>query len=124
MAWILGGSLGEASTLTNQEKETLVKFAVEKVNGEVPAILNIAESSTRDALKQAENAEKWGAQGIMMLPPMRYSSDPRETVEYFATVAHSTHLPIMIYNNPVDYKIEVTPAMVGIAAAMRIISRP
>src|SRR5882724_463670 len=58
---ILGGSLGEASTLTNQEKETLVKFAVEKVNGEVPVILNIAESSTRDALKQTENAEKWGA---------------------------------------------------------------
>jgi dihydrodipicolinate synthase/N-acetylneuraminate lyase len=108
---VLGGSLGEASTLTNSEKETLVKFAVQKVNEEVPVILNIAESSTRDALQQTEYAEKWGAQGIMMLPPMRYSSDPRETVTYFTTVAKSTELPIMIYNNPVDYKIEVTADM-------------
>src|SRR5690348_8134773 len=61
---ILGGSLGEASTLTNNEKETLIKFAVKKVNGKIPVVLNIAESSTRDALQQAEYAEKWGAQGI------------------------------------------------------------
>jgi 1-pyrroline-4-hydroxy-2-carboxylate deaminase len=50
----------------------------------------------------------WGAKGIMMLPPMRYKSDHRETVAYFKTVADATELPIMIYNNPVDYKIEVT----------------
>ncbi|HQR02142.1 MAG TPA: dihydrodipicolinate synthase family protein, partial [Ferruginibacter sp.] len=105
---VLGGTLGEASVLTTAEKEQLVKFAVEKCAGKVPVILNIAEGSTREALQQAVNAKTWGAQGLMMLPPMRYKSDHRETVTYFKTVADSTDLPIMIYNNPVDYKIEVT----------------
>jgi 4-hydroxy-tetrahydrodipicolinate synthase len=105
---ILGGSLGEASVLTVEEKEQLVKFAVEKIGGKVPVVLNIAEGSTREAIKLAANAKAWGAEGLMMLPPMRYKSDDRETVEYFKTVANSTDLPIMIYNNPVDYKIEVT----------------
>lgn len=110
---ILGGTLGEASVLSNEEKFSLVKFAVEKTAGKVPVVMNIAEGSTREALKQAAEAEKNGAKGLMMLPPMRYKSDHRETVAYFKTVAQSTNLPIMIYNNPVDYKIEVTLDMFG-----------
>lgn len=105
---ILGGSLGEASVLTVQEKERLVKFAVEKAAGELPVVLNIAEGSTREALQQAADARAWGAQGLMLLPPMRYSSDHRETVTWFRTIAESTDLPIIIYNNPVDYKTKVT----------------
>ncbi len=105
---ILGGTLGEASVLTIAEKEKLVKFAVEKTQGKVPVVLNIAEGSTREAIKQAEYALAWGAKGLMILPPMRYKSDHRETVTYFKTVASNTNLPMMIYNNPVDYKIEVT----------------
>jgi 1-pyrroline-4-hydroxy-2-carboxylate deaminase len=105
---VLGGTLGEASVLTTQEKETLVKFAIEKINGKVPVVINIAEGSTREALQQAAYAKAWGAEGIMILPPMRYKSDHRETVTYFKTVASATDLPMMIYNNPVDYKIEVT----------------
>lgn len=105
---ILGGSLGEASVLSNEEKFSLVKFTVEMVDGKVPVVMNIAEGSTKEALKLASEAEKCGAKGLMMLPPMRYKSDHRETVAYFKTVANSTQLPIMIYNNPVDYKIEVT----------------
>ena len=105
---ILGGTLGEASVLSTEEKEILVKFAIQKVAGKVPVIINIAEGSTRDAIQQAKFAKQWGAQGIMILPPMRYKSDHRETVAYFKSVAESTDLPIMIYNNPVDYKIEVT----------------
>ena len=105
---ILGGTLGESSVLTVTEKEQLVRFAVEKVNKRVPVILNIAEGSTREAIQQAAYAKAWGASGLMLLPPMRYKSDHRETVTYFKAVAASTDLPIMIYNNPVDYKIEVT----------------
>lgn len=105
---ILGGSLGEASTLSNTEKETLVKFAVETIAGRVPVVMNIAEGATREALQLAQNASEWGASALMLLPPMRYKADDRETNEYFKAVARNTDLPIMIYNNPVDYKIEVT----------------
>ncbi len=105
---ILGGTLGESSVLSNEEKFDLLRFAVDKVAGKVPVIMNIAEGSTREAVKLANESEKCGAKGLMMLPPMRYKSDHRETVEYFKDVANSTSLPIMIYNNPVDYKIEVT----------------
>jgi dihydrodipicolinate synthase/N-acetylneuraminate lyase len=105
---ILGGTLGEASVLTIAEKETLVKYTVDVINGRIPVVLNIAEGSTREALRQAEYATAWGADGLMMLPPMRYKADHRETVTYFKTVAGSTDLPIMIYNNPVDYKTEIT----------------
>jgi dihydrodipicolinate synthase/N-acetylneuraminate lyase len=108
---ILGGSLGEASTLELVEKEALTKYAVERVGKQIPVILNIAEGSTREAVRQATLAAKWGAHGLMLLPPMRYKSDHRETVTFFKTVAAATDLPVMIYNNPVDYKIEVTLQM-------------
>lgn len=105
---ILGGTLGEASTLSDEEKSTLVKEAVRIVEGKVPVIINIAEQSTSNAIRAAAQAEKDGASGLMMLPPMRYKADSRETVTYFKAVAHSSTLPIMIYNNPVDYGIEVS----------------
>jgi len=105
---IIGGSLGEASTITSDEKEKLVKAAVNYVKGRIPVLMNIAECTTKDAVAQAKLAENWGATGLMLLPPMRYKSDERETVTYFKAVAQATHLPIMIYNNPVDYKIETT----------------
>lgn len=105
---ILGGSLGEASTLTNEEKFALLKFTIEKVGGKVPVLLGIAEGTTKEAIRIAKEAAQLGAKGLMVLPPMRYKSDHRETVAYFKAVANATPLPIMIYNNPVDYKIEVT----------------
>ncbi len=105
---IIGGSLGEASVLNDEEKIELLKQTVKTVNKRAYVILNIAEQTTRAALKCAENALKYGADGLMMLPPMRYKADDQETIEYFITVAKSTPLPIMIYNNPIDYKIEVT----------------
>jgi 4-hydroxy-tetrahydrodipicolinate synthase len=105
---ILGGSLGEASVITTAEKEALTRYAVEQVAGKIPVVMNIAEGSTGEAIRQAKLAAAWGAKGLMLLPPMRYKSDERETAEYFKAVAASTELPIMIYNNPVDYKVEVT----------------
>lgn len=105
---ILGGTLGEASTLSDDEKRTLVRKAVEVVEGKVPVIINIAEQTTKAAIEAARKAEEDGASGLMMLPPMRYNADDRETVTYYKAVANSTSLPIMVYNNPVDYGIEVT----------------
>lgn len=108
---ILGGTLGEASTLSPDEKELLVKTSLEVTQGQLPVILNIAEGSTTEAIHQVNLAKKWGAHGLMVLPPMRYKPDHRECVAYFASIAKSTDLPIMIYNNPVDYKTEVTISM-------------
>ncbi|MCH9661423.1 MAG: dihydrodipicolinate synthase family protein [Bacteroidetes bacterium] len=108
---VLGGTLGEASTLEDEEKRILTRETVQFVNGKVPVLMNIAEQSTKGAISAAQKAEQDGASGLMMLPPMRYKAGDRETVEYFKAVANNTSLPIMVYNNPVDYKIEVTLAM-------------
>ena len=108
---ILGGTLGEASSLSNDEKLILLKSAVEQVSGSIPVIVNIAEQTTKSAVNLVKTLEDKGANGIMLLPPMRYAADSRETLEYFKTVATATSLPIMIYNNPVDYKVPVTIEM-------------
>ena len=108
---ILGGTLGEASTLTTEEKKTLVESTVSYVGGKVPVIMNIAEQSTSGAVKAAISAREQGASGLMVLPPMRYKATDYETMAYFKAIAESTDLPIMIYNNPVDYGIEVTMEM-------------
>lgn len=105
---VLGGTLGEASTLLDEEKRVLTKATVSMVQGKVPVLMNIAEQTTKRAIYAAHKAEEDGAQGLMMLPPMRYKAGDKETVAYFKTVANNTSLPIMIYNNPIDYKIEVT----------------
>ena len=105
---VLGGTLGEASTLLDEEKRLLTTATVDIVKGKVPVLINIAEQTTKGAILAAQKAEEDGAKGLMMLPPMRYKSGDRETVEYFKAVANSTSLPIMVYNNPVDYKVEVT----------------
>jgi len=108
---IIGGSLGEASTLTESEKEAMVRSALALCNASVPVVVNIAESVTQEAIRMAKLARSWGAAGLMLLPPMRYRSDDRETIHYFRSVATATDLSVMIYNNPVDYKIDFRPEL-------------
>ena len=108
---VLGGSLGESSTLDENEKKTLLNQTVEIVSGRIPVIMNIAASSTKKAIESAILAERNGASGLMILPPMKYKADNRETLEFFKKIATKTSLEIMIYNNPVDYGIEVTLSM-------------
>ncbi|GAB4040829.1 dihydrodipicolinate synthase family protein [Spirosoma jeollabukense] len=109
--FIIGGSLGEASTLSNEEKIDLLKSGLAVCDGSVPVLINIAEQATKQAIARAHEAESKGADGLMLLPPMRYPADARETVTFFKAVAQETSLPIMIYNNPYDYKIMTTVAM-------------
>ncbi|MFN8302190.1 MAG: dihydrodipicolinate synthase family protein [Saprospiraceae bacterium] len=113
---ILGGTLGEASSLLNEEKYELVRHTVRKAGQRIPVVMNIAEQTTRAAVEAAREAERCGASGLMLLPPMRYKADDRETLAYFRAVADATPLPIMIYNNPVDYKILVTLDMFEVMA--------
>ena len=105
---ILGGTLGESSALVGNEKSALTKVTKEYVGDKVPVIINIAEQTTAGAIAAAKAAQQDGADGLMMLPPMRYKATDNETVAYFKAIANSTDLEIMIYNNPIDYKINVT----------------
>jgi 4-hydroxy-tetrahydrodipicolinate synthase len=105
---VLGGTLGEASTLNNEERFQLLEATLKANSNRVDVIVNIAEQTTPAAVALAIDLEARGADGLMLLPPMRYAADSGETLAYFIAVAEATALPIMIYNNPVDYKIPVT----------------
>lgn len=109
--FIIGGSLGEASTITRDERLRLLGKALAVSAGRVPVIMNIAESITSEAVLAAKDAAEHGADGLMLLPPMRYYADSRETTAFFRAVAEATDLPVMLYNNPVDYKIAITLPM-------------
>jgi 1-pyrroline-4-hydroxy-2-carboxylate deaminase len=108
---IVCGSLGEASTLSLDEKLQVLDIGVEASHGRVPVILTIAENSTLDACRQAEAGAKRGAAGYMVLPGLRYLSDRRETINHFRMVANASSLPLMIYNNPLAYGVDMTPEM-------------
>ena len=105
---VLGGTLGEASRLSNEEKFQLLEVAKTTSANRVDVIVNIAEQTTEAAVELARKLEANGADGLMLLPPMRYGADSEETLAFFIAVAEVTSLPIMIYNNPIDYKIPVT----------------
>lgn len=101
---IVCGSLGENGTLSTDEKFALLASAKKAINGRVPLIMTVAECVTSEAISFVKNSEKEGADGLMMLPPMRYASDDRETLHFLHKVADATDLPVMAYNNPVAYK--------------------
>jgi 4-hydroxy-tetrahydrodipicolinate synthase len=110
-AVIIGGSLGESSTITHDERMTLLSSAQNIAGDKIPVLVNIAEGSSRQAINLAQRAEASGADGLMVLPPMMYKPTDDEVVMFFTDVANNTSLPILVYNNPFDYKIEVTPRM-------------
>lgn len=119
---IIGGSLGEASTLSNDEKKELFLCAKINVPADFPVIINIAEQVTSAAVALAKDAEQYGADGLMLLPPMRYGADDRETTTFFKEVSKATDLPVMLYNNPVDYKIFITLEMLEELAEIKNIT--
>ena len=105
---IVGGSLGESSTLSQEERVVLAKAALEDVGDKVDIILNVAEGSTRSAIALVKAGEAAGVHGFMLLPPMMYKPTDQEVSDFFRAVASTTTLPFLLYNNPVDYKIEIT----------------
>jgi 4-hydroxy-tetrahydrodipicolinate synthase len=106
---IVLGSLGENATLSAEEKLEMVRFFAQADRAGRPLLAGVAESSTRKAKEFVRAAEESGADGFMLLPPMRYASDRRETLTYLQDVAAATGLPIMLYNNPVVYGTDLTP---------------
>ncbi len=111
------GSLGENGTLSPEEKQEIVRLAVSVSNRRVPVVAGVAETTTAGACRFAEKAAASGADALMALPPMQYVSNRRETFAHLHDVAASTDRQIMIYNNPVAYRIDITPEMFSELAA-------
>lgn len=117
---VMLGSLGENQMLTAEEKRQVLALGVEVVDGRVPVLSGVAETSTAEAVLYAQDCERLGADGFMVMPAMCYKTpDPAETIAHFRTVAKSTALPIMIYNNPISYGNDVTPEMFAQLATVK-----
>jgi 4-hydroxy-tetrahydrodipicolinate synthase len=113
---IMLGSLGENTSLEPEEKRQVVQMALEVSRGRVPVLSGVAECSTALAVRYARDMERLGADGIMLLPAMVYRADPQETLAHFRAVARSTGLPILCYNNPSAYQVDITPEMFELMA--------
>ena len=113
---IMLGSLGENTSLEPEEKRQVVNAAIDTVKGRVPVLSGVSEYTTAMAVRYAQDIEKLGADGIMLLPAMVYKAFPEETIAHFRTVARNTSLPILCYNNPIGYHVDITPQMFEILA--------
>ena len=113
------GSLGENQALLAEEKRRVIEAMVEAVNGRVPVLSGVAESSTAEACRYVRDIERLGVNGCMLMPAMLYRGDPNETLAHFQTTAKATGLPIMIYNNPISYANDITPEMFGELARIK-----
>ncbi len=106
------GSLGENQSLLPEEKRRVIEAMVQAVDGRVPVLSGVAEMSTADACRYVRDGERLGLDGFMPMPPMGYKSpDPLESMAHLRAVARATGLPIMIYNNPISYGHDITPAL-------------
>lgn len=107
--FIMLGTVGENCSLRAEEKRKVLSAAKEVVNGRVPILSGVAEFTTAEGAQYAKDAAKAGVDGLMVLPGMVYKSDTRETLQHFRTIARATDLPIMIYNNPPVYGVDIKP---------------
>ena len=106
---VMLGTVGENCSLEYPEKLEVLKATVDHVAGRIPVLSGVAEYTTALACRYAADAQKLGADGLMVLPAMVYRSDARETAAHFRAVAGASDLPIIIYNNPVSYKVDIKP---------------
>lgn len=103
------GSLGEASTLSLEEKLQVAQIALEAADGRIPVLANVSETSTRDALRYVEGGNKLGVAGYMVMPSVIYVADAREAMLNVRTIANAAQKPVMVYNNPVAYRVDLRP---------------
>ena len=108
--------LGENASLTPDERERIIRGAAEVVRGKVPLLSGLAEITLDAAKAHARAYQSFGAEGLMVFPSLAYKTDPRETVAWYQGVAAASSLPIMIYNNPIAYGVDVTPAVLRMLA--------
>jgi dihydrodipicolinate synthase/N-acetylneuraminate lyase len=107
---VTGGSLGEASTLTVEERLQVAQTAIKVAKGRVPVLANVSDTRTRTAERFVQEARDLGVDGFMVMPSVLYAADAREAKDNLRIIAKAAKLPIMVYNNPVSYKVDLTPA--------------
>ncbi|MBN8730067.1 MAG: dihydrodipicolinate synthase family protein [Acidobacteria bacterium] len=110
---ILLGSVGENTALSYDEKLTVLRDLLPVAKGRIPVLSGVAEFTTATAVRYAADCERLGLDGLMVLPAMVYKADRREALVHFRTVARASSLPVMIYNNPVAYPVDLTPEMLA-----------
>lgn len=108
---VMLGTVGENTSLDPEEKLEVLRMAKQTVAGRIPVITGVSEFTTRTACRFVQDAEKLGLDGLMVLPAMVYKGDARESLTHFRTVSRASGLPVMIYNNPVSYGVDITPEM-------------
>lgn len=114
--------LGENASLSLREREQVIRAAAEVVGGRVPLLSGLAEITLETATDHARAYEQFGAEGLMVFPSLGYRTDPRETAAWYRSIAAACSLPIMIYNNPIAYGVDVTPAILtGLADVESIV---
>ena len=116
---IIMGTVGENNSLEADEKRDVLRAAVESVSGRVPIIGGVSELDTKRAIAFARDAEKIGANGLMVLPAMVYVPAEEELVAHFRAISEATSLPIMLYNNPPAYRVSIS-----VDAMKRLADRP
>lgn len=110
---IIGGTVGENCSLTRSEKVELMEAARDASGGKVPVVAGVAEYTTAFAIETAQAAQRAGVDGIMLMPPLVYSSKPHETAAHYRGVAKAVDLSLMVYNNPLIYRTDVTPEILA-----------
>jgi 4-hydroxy-tetrahydrodipicolinate synthase len=108
---VMMGTIGENNALLADEKRELLRETVRTIAGRVPVLSGVSEFTTASACRYAADAATIGADGIMLMPGMAYRADGREAVAYYRTVAAATPLPVICYNNPKGYGVDLTPPL-------------
>lgn len=110
---VMMGMVGENAQLSPEEKIEVLRTAVDTVRGRVPVVSGVAETSTARAAAFARKAAEIGVDGLMVFPGLTYKSDERETMAFYRSVAQASPLPILLYNNPRGYGVDLTPDLVA-----------
>jgi dihydrodipicolinate synthase/N-acetylneuraminate lyase len=115
--FVVTGTMGEAGSLTAEERRLVMRTAVRAADGRVPVIAGVSSGTPAASIGFAADAAEAGADAVMLLPPLGYRADPRETIAFYRTVADAIALPIMAYNNPEASGVDLAPAMIAQIAA-------
>ncbi|MDQ5832580.1 MAG: dihydrodipicolinate synthase family protein, partial [Actinomycetota bacterium] len=112
------GTMGEAQSLSRSERRLVIETLVGAADGRVTVTAGVSSETPATSIAYAENAAAAGAGALMLLPSLGYSGDAREIEAFYRTVAESTGLPIMAYNNPKASGTDMPPALVARLAAI------